>query len=118
MNTRLTRANKTGDSAVFFFNRPGTLKTERCSVVVQKNRLPPANAEVGIVLFPTRCLGETNMVSGREKVASTSSLPLLNPRCLITGREKAIVRNKQTSPENLMPRIPFPSVQRVLKEGM
>lgn len=35
---------------------------------MQRNTLSPANAEVGIVLFPTRCLGENNMVSGREKL--------------------------------------------------
>lgn len=46
---------------------------------MQRNTLPPANAEVGIVLFPTRRLEENNMVSGRE-VASTSSMALLNPR--------------------------------------
>lgn len=46
-------ANKTGDSGGFFLNRPCTLKAERRCVATQGNRLPPANAEVGIVLFPT-----------------------------------------------------------------
>lgn len=49
------------------------LKTERRNVAAQKNRLSPANAEVGIVLFPTRRLGENNVVSGRGKVASDSA---------------------------------------------
>lgn len=52
---------------------------ERRNVVVQKNKLSPANAEVSIVLFPTCRLGENNMVSGRGKVASAPSIPLLSP---------------------------------------